>query len=397
MHPLNQGTSKRILWQTQVGIGLVVLAVALRFWPFQELGTRIPFLTLYPAVIIAALVGGLLSGLQATVLSSVLLLSWQPTGQPFINDSSEVLGLVFFIITGVTVSLLAEAMYRARARLAASERDFRTLAEHVPDNISRHNLDGSGIYINPVLERTLGFPASKLLGRPIHEVFPDGRFDRFESAIQRVGATGDSMEIEQVIPNENGGVQFHAIRIVAELGLDGKPVSVLALGRDLTKQRLVEQKLENHRNNLQELVDERTRELMKAKESAELANVAKSAFLANMSHEMRTPLHQIFGLAQLVKREPLTAKQADRMEQLDSSCSRMTTIVESILELTRMEANAITLSESPITVGNFLNDTVLAAEELASAKGLELITIAGDAPSNLLGDANYLKLALHND
>lgn len=204
------------------------------------------------------------------------------------------------------------------------------------------------------------------------------------------------MEIEQVIPNENGGVQFHAIRIVAELGLDGKPVSVLALGRDLTKQRLVEQKLENHRNNLQELVDERTRELMKAKESAELANVAKSAFLANMSHEMRTPLHQIFGLAQLVKREPLTAKQADRMEQLDSSCSRMTTIVESILELTRMEANAITLSESPITVGNFLNDTVLAAEELASAKGLELITIAGDAPSNLLGDANYLKLALHN-
>lgn len=396
MYPLNQGTSKRILWQTTVGIGLVVLAVAFRFWPFHELGTRIPFLTLYPAVIIAALLGGLLSGLQVTVLSSVLLFNWGPAGQPFINDSSEVLGLVFFTITGVTISLMAEAMYRAKVRLLASERDFRTLAENVPDNISRHNLDGSGIYINPVLERTLGFPASKVLGRPMHEVFPDGRFDKLEHAIQRVGATGDRMEYEQFIPNQEGGIQFHVIQIVAELGADGKPVSVLALGRDLTKQRLVEQELENHRNNLQELVDERTRELVKAKETAEVANIAKGAFLANMSHEMRTPLHQISGLAQLVKREPLTAKQTDRIERLDTACSHMTMIVEGILELTRLEANAITLSEAPIAVDDLLNDSALAAQELASAKELKLITIAGEAPTNLLGDTHYLKLALRN-
>lgn len=396
MYPLSQGASNRILWQTQVAIGLVVLAVALRFWPFHDLGTRIPFLTLYPAVIIAALLGGLSSGLQVTVLSSVFLLNWAPAGQPFISDSSEALGLVFFTITGVIISLMAEAMYRTRARLVESERDFRSLAENVPDNISRHNLDGSGIYMNPVLERTLGCPAHEVLGRPMHEVFPDGRFDRLEYAIRKVGATGDSMEIEQVIPNKEGGMQFHAIRIVAELGQEGRPVSVLALGRDLTKQRLVEQELENHRNNLQELVDERTRELVKAKETAEVANVAKSAFLANMSHEMRTPLHQISGLAQLVKREPLTAKQTNRIERLDTACSHMTTIVEGMLELARLEANAITLSETPIAVGDLLNDTALAAEELASAKELELITIAGEVPTNLLGDANYLKLALRN-
>lgn len=151
------------MWQTQVAIGLVVLAVALRFWPFHDLGTRIPFLTLYPAVIIAALLGGLSSGLQVTVLSSVFLLNWAPAGQPFISDSSEALGLVFFTITGVIISLMAEAMYRTRARLVESERDFRSLAENVPDNISRHNLDGSGIYMNPVLERTLGCPAHEVL------------------------------------------------------------------------------------------------------------------------------------------------------------------------------------------------------------------------------------------
>lgn len=261
MFPLNRGTSIRILWQTQVGIGLVAFSVALRYWPFHALGTRIPFLMMYPDVIIVPLLCGLLSGLQATVLSSVLLLCWEPAGQLFIRNSSEVLGLVFFIIAGVTLSLMAEAIYRARARFAESERDFSTLAENVPDHISRHHLDGSGIYMNPVFERNLGISASKVLGRPMHEVFLDGRFDRLEQAIRKVGTAGESMEYEQVIPNQDGGMQFHAIQIVAELEQDGKPVCVLAVGSDLTKQRLVEQDLEKHRNNLQVLVDERICEL----------------------------------------------------------------------------------------------------------------------------------------
>ncbi len=74
----------------------------------------------------------------------------------------------------------------------------------------------------------------------------------------------------------------------------------------------------------------------------------------------------------------------------------MTTIVECILELTRLEANATNLSEASIVVGDILIDTALVAEELASAKKLELVSIAGEAPPNLLGDANYLKLALLN-
>ncbi len=97
-----------------VAIALITVAVGLRIWPLSALELRIPWVTFYPAVMAAALYGGFSIGLFATVLSVVAVLVWSPTGQPFIDDSGDWLGMIVFFVNGTLISLMSGAMHSAR-------------------------------------------------------------------------------------------------------------------------------------------------------------------------------------------------------------------------------------------------------------------------------------------
>lgn len=116
-------TIRRLVLRVVVTVVLIVAAASLRLWPLQGLGMRLAYLTFYPAVMIAALYGGLSTGLLATLLSGLVIYFWQPTGQPFIKDSADWMGMAVFIINGVMIASVCEGMYRARAR-AAMEAQF---------------------------------------------------------------------------------------------------------------------------------------------------------------------------------------------------------------------------------------------------------------------------------
>jgi len=135
------------------------------------------------------------------------------------------------------------AQRQATEALAERERAFRSLADNVPDNVIRYDLDGRILYLNKTLEVTLGCAAAELLGKNAQENFPDGRFAALDKAIRQVAASGESVDFEQVVPGPDGEPRYHAIRIVAEPGPDGQPVSVLAVGRDLTAQKIAEEEL----------------------------------------------------------------------------------------------------------------------------------------------------------
>ncbi len=127
--------------------------------------------------------------------------------------------------------------------LQERELEFRTLADNVPDNIVRYDCAARVLYLNRTLERTLGRRAEEMLGKMPHEVEPDGRYDVLEKAVLQVGASGESIDLEQIVPGPDGRLFYHSIRIVAEPGPDGRPLSVLAVGRDLTVQKLAEEEL----------------------------------------------------------------------------------------------------------------------------------------------------------
>ncbi len=133
----------------------------------------------------------------------------------------------------------------------------------------------------------------------------------------------------------------------------------------------------------------------KAKE-AEGASKAKSAFLSNMSHELRTPLHQIDGLAHLLGREPLSERQVDRLKNLGAAVQRMTSLVDAVLELTKIESGSLDLSEERIDLPEFVEEVVEAYRTEAAAKQLALVVCEIPVLPGLIGDKVHVRQAFNN-
>lgn len=116
---------KKLLKEIIVVLGLISLAMGVRYWPLGALELRIPWVTFYPAVMAIALYGGFGAGLTGTVLSVLAVLFWSPTGMPFIDDRGDLLGLLVFTFNGTLISLMSGAMHKANERA----RQAREMAE----------------------------------------------------------------------------------------------------------------------------------------------------------------------------------------------------------------------------------------------------------------------------
>ena len=166
--------------------------------------------------------------------------------------------------------------------------------------------------------------------------------------------------------------------------------------QDITEQKIVEAELVQHRSHLEELVEERTAALSAAKEAAEAASVAKSAFLANMSHEIRTPMNGILGMANLLRRGGVTLLQAERLDTIDRSAQHLLSIINDILDISKIEAGKLDLEEIPINVSLLLGNVSSIVSERVRDKDIRVVIEDAVVPPNLLGDPTRLQQAILN-
>ena len=183
----------------------------------------------------------------------------------------------------------------------------------------------------------------------------------------------------------------------------GRRPARLVLATDVTARALAEAEknrlnveLDGYRLHLEDLVASRTEELAAARLQAEEANRAKSAFLANMSHEIRTPLNAIVGLNYLIRREPVTPAQAVRLEKVDAAGQHLLSIINDVLDLSKIEAGRVQIESTNFHLSAVLDGVHSIIAEAARAKGL-IVEVDGNAvPIWLRGDPTRLRQALLN-
>ena len=133
-------------------------------------------------------------------------------------------------------------------------------------------------------------------------------------------------------------------------------------------------------------------ELRIANAAAEAANQAKSLFLANMSHEIRTPMNGVFGMTDLLTRTPLSAHQRRLVDNVHQSTTTLLTVINDILDLSRIEAGRIDLDPQPFDIRDQFESAVDLFTSEASSKGIELSHFfASDVPDSVVGDSGRLR------
>ncbi len=264
----------------------------------------------------------------------------------------------------------SEALADENWELKEAEERARALLEAQGDLIVRRNRTQCITYVNDAYCALAGKPREDLLGTP-------HAFAILEQGDAAFLADGTRLHDQRIETAE--GARWIAWRDVTVRADDRGGTEIQSVGRDVTDRTEAE------------------RALAEARDLAEDANRAKSRFLAMVSHEIRTPLNGILGMSDLLLDTALTPEQATYAKAVRSSGNTLLSLIEEILDFSKVEAGRIDLEARPLALSSLVEDVAELLAPRAQAKGLEIACYADDRlPARVTGDVARLRQVLLN-
>ena len=268
--------------------------------------------------------------------------------------------------------------------------------EQSPESIVITNLDTEIEYVNEAFVQNTGYSREEAIGqnpRMLHSMHTP--YESYHQMWERL-RQGESWKGEFYNRRKDGTEFVEFARVTPIRQQDGKITHYLALKEDITEKKQLGAELDRHRFQLEKRVIERTTQLEEARQRAESANNAKSAFLANMSHEIRTPMNAIIGLTHLMQRARPRPHQLERLRKIDAAAGHLMSILNDILDLSKIEAGKVTLERADFHLGAIFDHIQSLLREQARAKGVTIEVEQDSVPIWLKGDPTRLRQALLN-
>jgi len=254
---------------------------------------------------------------------------------------------------------------------------YRHVLDELPVSTYVKNSDLAFEFVNKMWCGIGGISKEEALGRTDRDFF-GAEGEGFAARDMDVLRTGELSEVEETLTHSDGTMRHLIAKKSRLVSRDGS-VHLIGSSTDITE------------------LKQRETELQEAQRRAVLADRAKSEFLANMSHEIRTPMNGVLGMAELLAKSDLDAKQRTFTDIIVKSGNALLTIINDILDFSKIDAGQLVLDPAPFNLAEAVEDVATLVSTRAKEKDLELIVrVAPHLRDLFIGDVGRIRQIITN-
>jgi len=337
--------------------------------------------------------------LAVAIGSALILIVLSALGVSAPADNSAALmgaSVIAAALYAAGVAYGAQLLTRARDALINNEGErYHLLARNMSDVLSRHRRDGAVLFISPAVSKLLGVPAAQLMGHKLFDRVHVADRPAYLTALSNAARGDAAANVEFRIRRDLAGrgaaghassqfiwIEMRCRPLDASDARAASDMEVVAVMRDITDRKMQEEALDSARGE------------------TERANDAKARFLATMSHELRTPLNAIIGFSEMITSEDKLGIDASRRKEyaklINDSGLHLLSVVNSILDLSKMESGTFELAPEPFAPREALVNCCDLLALKARDGGVDLVTNVPEDLPNIVGDCRAFKQILLN-